>query len=68
MTELTKDEWLARCAKRYMERAGLDETMARTCADICREILDADPESYEGESPEDMADGDMGCWDNDEAA
>lgn len=68
MTELTREEWISRCAKRYTERAGLDDVLARSCAEICRELIEEDPESYAGESPEDMADGDMDCWDNDEAA
>ncbi|WP_264858166.1 hypothetical protein [Burkholderia cenocepacia] len=52
-----KQEWIERCAKRYVDRAGLDLAMARDFADACWEMRLSDDDS-----PEDMADEDMTYW------
>lgn len=57
--ELPKDEWIARCMKRYIERAALDESTARDAAEACYEARD------DGDTPEFAADEDMSCWSDD---
>lgn len=52
--EARKQEWIERCAKRYVDRAGIDLAIARDFADACWEMrLSGD------DSPEDMVDEDM---------
>lgn len=62
---IARDEWIARCAKVYVERAGLSDGDARKAAEENLAAVEADPEGYEYESPEDMAHGDMDCWTED---
>ena len=67
---MTKDEWIARCAARYQERAGLTPYQAEIAAKAC---FDAESEGSDfafSEAveyrPEDCADEDMSCWTDDE--
>lgn len=53
-----KEEWLARCAARYRERGGLDADDAMAAAQVCAEEADDC-------GPEEAADNDMDCWDDD---
>ena len=60
---MTAEEWIERCAKRYRERAGLDERSAREAAETCHD--EATRNGDDGLSPEDWADEDMWCWTDD---
>lgn len=55
---MTKDEWITRCAARFVSRGGLDETRAREFAEACFENDDGDFV----DDPEGSADEDMSCW------
>lgn len=52
-----KEDWLRRCAQRYIDMSGIDEDEAKEYAEACWEsrLDDAD-------SPEDAADEDMSYW------
>lgn len=56
-------EWLARCAARFVQRAGLSPDIAHHAAVTCQESWDAGDGS-----PEDAAEAEMECWTDDEAA
>ena len=56
MTTLTKDEWIARAVKRYIDRAAVTEEDARSMAESLYEDLLPD------EVPEDAVDEDMTYW------
>lgn len=66
---MTKDEWIARCAARYAERAGLNETEAKAAAVACFDAESGEPGFEFSEaveySPEDCADEDMSYWTDD---
>ncbi|MFH5254635.1 hypothetical protein ACGTRS_25710 [Burkholderia semiarida] len=53
---LTQQEWVARCAKRYVDRGGCAEQIAREAAQAAFDNRDGD------ESPEEAADTDMSYW------
>ena len=61
----TREEWVAACAARYLERSDIDAesatSFAETCADQQEEL--EGPYSAEWESPRDAADEDMTYWD-----
>lgn len=65
--DMTPEEWKERCAKRYIERAGIDASHAAHLADICfeEEARNSDKpfSSTAKYHPEDCADNDMDCWD-----
>ena len=65
MTDQTKREkWIEACAKRYIEKAGLDIEDAHYSANVCA-YMQADAEGddpTEWEAPEDAADEDMTYW------
>lgn len=72
---MEREEWLRRCAARYETRAGLHLKQAQELAEIALDgLFDCEPEALSPEQvsgfldanrPEDEADGDMDCWDND---
>ena len=62
---MTKGEWIARCAARYQERAGLTQEQAREAAEACFDAESREPGSEFSEVPEDCADEDMSCWTDD---
>lgn len=57
-----KEEWITRCAKRYIERAGMPVENAFEAARV-----NYDETAGLGLNilPEDAADDDMGCWTDD---
>lgn len=57
-TQISKDEWLQRCAARYQHRAGIEASEAMSCAEASLENLDGDLT----ENPEEAADEDLTCW------
>jgi hypothetical protein len=73
---MDEEEWLKRCAARYIDRAGMDPVSARAWADISLQgLFDTTPEVVspdkmpgflDDNSPEDEADADMDCWTTDE--
>ncbi len=72
---MEREEWLTRCTARYETRAGLHLKQARELAEIALdalfecapEVLDQEqiPGFLDANGPEDEADGDMDCWDDD---
>lgn len=62
---MTKDEWISRCAKRYMEIAGLEEKKALSMAEENYHYVMESGWSF-SQDPEESADADLDCWDNDE--
>ena len=64
---MTKDEWIARCAARYQERAGMTPEQANEAAKACFEAESGETEFSEAVEyrPEDCADEDMSCWTDD---
>lgn len=56
-----KDEWIARCAKRYIERAGMPPANA---FDAARTNYEETAELGLSVTPEEAADDDMGYWSN----
>lgn len=66
---MTKDEWIARCADRYQERAGLTPEQAKAAAEACFDAESGDPGFEFSEQveyrPEDCADEDMSNWTDD---
>lgn len=55
--ELSNEEWLRRCAARFVERGGLSASTAMECAQACSDSRDDDLHT-----PEEAADEDMACW------
>lgn len=53
---IEKEEWIARCKTQYAKRAGLTEDEAQA---FDEDGTDADV------TPEEAADNDMDCWDDD---
>ena len=67
---MDKEEWLRRCADRYMERARVGNAEAKLYAQqALRELLDRSfayiQPFIDENSPEDEADADMDCWTDD---
>jgi hypothetical protein len=56
---MTKDEWIARCAARFVAEAGLEAERAREFAEAC---FENDGTGYFSDDPEGSADEDMSCW------
>lgn len=65
ITILTREEWKRRCADEFIKRVELDEEGAMAAADICLEVVENDPDTFEYDSPEDMANDEMDCWTDD---
>lgn len=63
MTKLTRDEWKRQYAARLMERSGMAELPAIECAE---EAATDDIFRWNEMHPEDAADQEMSCWENDE--
>jgi len=59
-TEITKGEWLRRCAARFIEKGGVDEETAEAFAETCLEST-LEFEDFES-TPEECADGEMSYW------
>lgn len=59
---VTREEWIDRCAKRYMERGGMNEKDARAAA-LYQAGEQDDTWGWDG--PEEAADEDMRGWTND---
>lgn len=59
---MTREEWIDRCAKRYMERGGLNEKDARTAAEY---QAGEQSDTWGWDKPEETADEDMSCWTSD---
>lgn len=55
---MDKNEWMARCAARYQQRAGMEAGEAMQAAEASLENLGNDLT----ENPEDAADEDLTCW------
>lgn len=55
---MEKDEWLKRCAARFVERAAMTADEAMEFAEIELDALDGDLT----EDPVDAADEEMSCW------
>lgn len=55
---MEKQEWIAKCADRYGEKAKCDRPFAESMAEACFENIDGDLT----EDPADTADEDMSCW------
>jgi len=72
---MEREEWLMRCAARYETRAGLHLKQAQELAEIALaglfecapEVLAPEqiPGFLDANGPEDEADDDMDCWDDD---
>jgi len=61
---LPKAEWVDRCAARYVERSKIELAQAK---ELAEENYTASKDFWaDEESPEDAADNDMDCWDDDE--
>ncbi|MDB5814012.1 MAG: hypothetical protein JWN23_1129 [Rhodocyclales bacterium] len=58
---IEKEEWIARCKAQYAKRAGLTENEAQACAEVSFDE-DGDDDDV---TPEEAADNDMDCWDDD---
>lgn len=52
-----RDQWIERCAQRYIERARIPAEDARTFAEACW-----DQRTSDDDSPVDAADEDMSYW------
>lgn len=67
---MTRDQWLRRCAQRFIDRGGLDTGEAAACAEECaRTQLDENGRNPAGwDKPEDAADEEMSYWTDDEGA
>lgn len=59
---MTKQEWLQRCAARYVEKAGVTQGQADDFAEVQWDILTEDNQSHEDHAPDDCADEDMEEW------
>lgn len=62
---MDKQEWIDRCAARYINRAGLDKKTAEEMALVCYTQAMDDDDDLDQFTPEDAADEDMDCWTND---
>jgi hypothetical protein len=58
MSTITRDEWVARCAARLIERGVTEDLHPHSIADACLETLDEDLT----ESPEEAADEELSYW------
>lgn len=66
MTTLTLQEWIERCADRFIKTTGTDIDKAHYLAGVCADSqADSNGASMaEWESPEDAADEEMSYWDD----
>ena len=63
---MTREEWKARCAAQYMKRAGLTQEQANEAAKANYESQENGEFSESADyRPEQCADDDMDCWDDD---
>ncbi len=66
---MTPEEWKERCAKRYIERAGVSVEIAKQMAEACfkaeQDAADGPFSETADYCPEDCADNDMSCWEYD---
>lgn len=60
MAEITKEEWLRRCAQRYIDKSGIAADSADVFAEACW-----DQRTSDADSPEDATDADMEYWEDD---
>lgn len=58
---MDKQEWIKRCSKRFMERAG----MTSIEADGYAQTMHAEWSEDFADDPEGAADEEMSCWDDD---
>jgi hypothetical protein len=63
---MTKSEWISRCAAQYVKRAGLTQEQASEAALACLEGLEVQDDDEIAADPEDYADDDMSYWTHDE--
>ena len=63
---MTKDEWKTRCAAQYIRRGGLTPADANAAAQATFDALDSESNALVSCNPEQSADDDMDCWENDE--
>lgn len=56
---MTKDEWISRCAARFVSRSDLGDIRAREYAEACYDNSGAEDFA---DDPEGAADEDMSCW------
>ncbi len=59
---ISKEEWLKRCAAQLVLRSGIEP---ETAAEIAETVFESAEEDL-NESPEECADEEMSYWDNDE--
>jgi len=62
---MTKEEWKLRCAAQYMKRAGLTQEQANEVAEATFESQGGEFSTLSDYDPEQCADDDMDCWDDD---
>ena len=60
-SEITTEEWLRRCADQYIRKSGISQNIADECARAC---FESDDPLFK-QTPEEAADSDMECWDDD---
>lgn len=58
---MTRDQWLRRCAQRFMDKAQLDAGEAAALAGVCaKEQSGLNPAGWD--KPEAAADEELACW------
>lgn len=60
---LAPEEWKRQCAARYMDRAGVEERVAMQMAETAWEEAATDRDNLP--TPQEAADADMDCWEDD---
>ena len=63
---MTKTEWIAQCAARYVKHGGLSQDEANVAALACWEGLEVQDDDEIAADPEDYANDDMSYWTHDE--
>lgn len=56
-----KEEWITRCKAQFVKRAALDDGQAQVCAEVAYD----NEEDFNLYTPEESADNEMDCWDDD---
>lgn len=62
---MTKSEWIAQCAARYISRAELSQEDANAAALACWEGLEVQDDDEIAADPQEYADDDMSYWTDD---
>jgi hypothetical protein len=59
---MTKEQWIERCAARFIKLANLTKSQATYFAEACFDAEDINGGPCDEDTPEDIADSEMSYW------